>query len=189
MFKITNEVEKMKAKLKDINKEMSNNICCFTGHRPQKLPWGFNENDPRCADMRKQTAIEIENAINNGYEVFLTGMALGFDMICAEIILELKKKYPNIKLIGALPCWDQYSRWNIKQKDRYLNLLDRLDGIRCIYDHYIGSYCMLERNHYMISNSSLVIALYNGKPGGTAKTLDDAKKQGLKIIIINPLSK
>jgi len=30
-------------------------------------------------------------------------MALGFDMICAETILDLKKKYPDIKIIGALP--------------------------------------------------------------------------------------
>ena len=23
-------------------------ILCFTGHRSQKLPWKFNESDPRC---------------------------------------------------------------------------------------------------------------------------------------------
>ena len=22
--------------------------CCFTGHRPGKLPWRYNEFDPRC---------------------------------------------------------------------------------------------------------------------------------------------
>ena len=22
--------------------------CCFTGHRPDKLPWGEKESDPRC---------------------------------------------------------------------------------------------------------------------------------------------
>ena len=26
--------------------------CCFTGHRPRKLPWGSNEEDP-CAIFRK----------------------------------------------------------------------------------------------------------------------------------------
>ena len=24
--------------------------CCFTGHRPEKLPWRDNERDPPCLD-------------------------------------------------------------------------------------------------------------------------------------------
>ena len=29
------------------------NTCCFTGHRPQSLPWRFREEDPRLAALRK----------------------------------------------------------------------------------------------------------------------------------------
>lgn len=32
---------------------MRSETCCFTGHRPQSLPWGFNENDIRCKKMKK----------------------------------------------------------------------------------------------------------------------------------------
>lgn len=45
---------------------------------------------------------------------------------------------------------------------------------------------MLERNNYMLNNSSLVIALFNGKPGGTSYTLKKAKEKGLKIVVIKP---
>ena len=45
---------------------------------------------------------------------------------------------------------------------------------------------MHERNQFMIDNSSLVISLFNGKPGGTKKTLDYAKQQGLDIVVISP---
>ena len=27
------------------------NTCCFTGHREYKLPWGSDENDPRCRKL------------------------------------------------------------------------------------------------------------------------------------------
>ena len=75
--------------------------CCFTGHRPQKLPWGFNENHPRCVEMKQKLSTQIEQAIENGYEIFWCGMALGFDMICAELVLELKKKYPRCQAQDA----------------------------------------------------------------------------------------
>lgn len=164
---------------------MSTTTCCFTGHRPQSLPWGFNEQDKRCVKMKKVLKKEIVKAIKGGYDTFISGMALGFDIICAEMVLALKKKYPYIKLIGAIPCKTQDKLWNEKDKLRYRECLKKLDGIKCLYDHYIGAQCMLERNCYMINNSQLVIALFNGTNGGTKKTLDYAKKQGLDIVIIN----
>lgn len=159
---------------------------CFTGHRSQKLPWRFNENDERCKAMKASLHLEIEKAIKCGYDTFLCGMALGFDMICAEMILEFQQRYNHIKIIGAIPCKNQEIKWSEKDKVRYTNLLKHLDGIRCIYDEYIGAECMLERNRFMVNNSSLMIALFNGISGGTKSTIDYARKQGIKIVIIKP---
>lgn len=165
------------------NKEQT---VCFTGHRSQKLPWRFNELDERCLVMKQTLRIEIEKAIQRGYKTFLCGMALGFDTICAETVIELKKGYPDIQLIGAIPCRTQDSKWADKDKIRYRELLQRLDGVRCIYDEYIGAECMLERNRYMVNNSSLMIVLFDGKAGGTKSTIDYAKRKGLEIVIIQP---
>jgi len=159
---------------------------CFTGHRSQKLPWRFNERDKRCKAMKKTLRSEIEKAIQRGYKTFLCGMALGFDMICAETVLDLKNEYDDIKIIGALPCRTQDKFWQNKYKKRYRKLLDKLDGIRCIFDEYIGAECFLERNRYMVDNSSLLIALFDGVPGGTKSTIDYAREQNLEIVVIEP---
>lgn len=45
---------------------------------------------------------------------------------------------------------------------------------------------MLERNRFMINNSSLVIALFDGKNGGTKKTIDYAKEQNINVIVLKP---
>lgn len=58
--------------------------------------------------------------------------------------------------------------------------------MRCIYDNYIGTECMLEWNRFMVDNSSLMIALFSGIAGGTKSTIDYARNKGLKIIIIEP---
>lgn len=26
--------------------------CCFSGHRPAKLPWKYDERDPRCIEFK-----------------------------------------------------------------------------------------------------------------------------------------
>ncbi len=185
LFKRKKKVEEVKQEIGDIIQSLNSYTLCFTGHRPQKLPWGFNENDERFLDMKARTKVEIEKAIQKGYHTFLCGMALGFDIACAEIVLELKKEYPHIKLIGAIPCKNQADRWNKIQVERYNKLLKQLDNIRCIYDKYEDG-CMQERNQFMINNASLIIALYNGLGGGTKSTIDYAKKQGKEVVVVTP---
>ena len=163
---------------------MNRKNVCFTGYRPMKCPWGFNEEDTRCILMKKELKSIIEQCIDKGYNTFISGMALGFDIICAEIVLELKKKHKNIKLIGALPCENQDSKWNDIQKKRYKKILKKLDDIHCLYKFYIDG-CMQERNKFMVDNSSLVIALYNGKSGGTKQTVNYAIKNNKEIIYID----
>lgn len=180
-------LEKSKQKIDAIIKNLNSKTCCFTGHRLQSLPWKFNEQDERCLKMKEKLKNEIVKAVESGYTTFISGMALGFDIICAEIVLELKNTYPHIKIIAAIPCKTQDKLWNEKDRQRYKNILEKLDGIRCIYNDYIGPECMLERNRFMINNSSLVIALFNGTNGGTKKTLDYAKRCGVKIVVLTPM--
>ena len=178
--------KKAKNEIKEIIDNMNLYTCCFTGHRSQKLPWKFNEADNRYKLTRHKVKMEIINAINRGYRYFITGMALGFDMMCAEIVLELKKTFKDIKLECAVPCKGQELKWSEKEQKRYKSILKQADKIRCIYDNYVDG-CMKERNQYMVNNSSLLIALFNGLPGGTKQTIDYAKSQGLEIIVVGPV--
>lgn len=45
---------------------------------------------------------------------------------------------------------------------------------------------MNKRNKYMVENSSVIIACYNGKPSGTGSTIRFAKENGCNVRIINP---
>lgn len=117
-------------------------------------------------------------------------MALGFDIICAETLLGIKKKkrkkYSDIEIIGAIPCKNQDCKWNPKDRKRYRKVLSELDYVHCKYETYIGAKCMYERNKYMVDNSSLLIALYDGTKGGTKWTIRYAFIKDLDVIIIKP---
>ena len=54
--------------------------CCFTGHRPQHLPWGTNEDDPRCAALKEELRQRLAGIYESGYRHFISGMAIGCDM-------------------------------------------------------------------------------------------------------------
>lgn len=185
MLNSKNQIKNIIEKCEEVNQTLKSQTCCFTGHRSQKLPWKFNENDIRCKETIEKITEEIEKAIHIGYKYFISGMALGFDIMCAEAILNLKPKYPYIKLICALPCKNQYKYWNIQQKTRYKQILRKADIIRYISKDYTND-CLKERNIYMLMNSSLVIALFNGQNGGTKNTISEAKKLGLKTVILAP---
>jgi len=158
--------------------------CCFTGKRPQSMPFGFNEADSKCVDLKNKLYTQIELAIKKGYTHFISGMALGADLWAAEAVLNLKKTYPAIELICAIPYPNQAYSWPFEQKKRYSNCLKYSSEKVYIRSTYTTD-CFFARNRYMVDKSSLVIAICDTPPtGGTAYTLNYAKKQGKKINII-----
>lgn len=54
--------------------------CCFTGHRPEKLPWGEDEDSPACAALKRRMARTLEELLLRGWRHFLCGMAQGSDL-------------------------------------------------------------------------------------------------------------
>lgn len=159
--------------------------CCFTGHRPKSLPWGYDESKETCIEFKKALSFVINKAIENGYSYFICGLAEGFDTIALETLLEIKKNNSNIIIEGAIPCIGQELKWNEHSQERYRKNLKLLDKTTIISNTYTNT-CMHERNDYMLDNSELVIACYNGGSGGTMSTITKAKKKNKKIIVINP---
>ena len=91
----------------------------FTGYRPQKMPFGFDETDPRCVDFKKRLRDTIESFIWLGYRHFISGGALGMDMYAAETVLELKKEYPEILLEMVSPFDAQAAKWAPEYQRRH----------------------------------------------------------------------
>ena len=99
-------------------------ICCFTGHRPQSLPFQFREQDKRCQRLKQVLRSEMEKQIEeHSVNHFISGMAIGVDMYAAEIVLDLKAKYPQITLEAAVPCESQADKWPVKLQRRYHAIL------------------------------------------------------------------
>ena len=157
--------------------------CCFTGHRPMKLPWGMNERDPRCTALKLELAARLEAIYALGYRHFLCGMAIGCDMYFAEAVLALRDVHGDVTLEAAIPFGDQPGRWDEAQRRRYNGLIDRADKVTVLQIGYTSD-CMMQRNRYMVDRSSLLLACFDGRPGGTMNTILYAERSGVKTVII-----
>ena len=157
--------------------------CCFTGHRASKLPWGFDEQDIRCIEFKEKLYAVIGAVYESGVTHFICGMANGCDMYCAEAVLKLKTQYPDVTLEAAVPYDGQESKWSADLKRRYRDIIINCDSVNIISDKYTA-FCMMQRNKYMVNHSSVLIACYNGQPGGTWNTIKYAMDHSKEIIQI-----
>lgn len=146
--------------------------CCFTGHRnvaPEEVSVVFS-----------QLCEEISGLIEKGYKIFYTGGAVGFDTLAAQAVLSLREQYPDIHLRLLLPCPDQDSRWNLRDRHAYHRILQAADSAEYLSRSY-SSYAMLKRNRELVNRSQFCIAYLNREKGGTAFTVRYAEKSGIPI--------
>lgn len=98
--------------------------CAFTGHRPQKLPWKYDEAHPDCVRLKQLIFDEVLRLAASGVNVFLSGMAQGVDTWGALTVLEIKKQMPDLRLVCVLPCEDQAKGWSVPVPQNVLGNTD-----------------------------------------------------------------
>jgi uncharacterized phage-like protein YoqJ len=148
----------------------------FTGHR--QIDVGDAMALPGALDLL------LEKLIADGYTDFRCGGAQGFDTIAALKVLEKKKKYPNVKLHLFLPCKDQADAWSERAKAVYRAVIDMADSVRYLCESYNPG-CMHARNRAMVDGSDLCVAYCTSSRGGTAYTVEYARKKNVDSIIID----
>lgn len=121
--------------------------------------------------------------IEQGYCYFGAGGALGFDTIAAQTVLNLRKKYEQVKLILVLPCYSQAERWGSRDKQIYEEIKKSADKVVFTSDEYTKG-CMQKRNRYLVDNSSVCVCYLTKNVGGTAYTVNYAQKKRLEIVNI-----
>ena len=157
--------------------------CCFTGYREYKLPWGSDENDPRCRKLQQQIFDAVDAVYADGIRHFICGMARGVDTYCAEIVLALRPQYPDLTLEAAIPCPSQCGGWTPDQQARWHAIVDRCDFETVVQDRY-GPGCMQRRNRYMVDHAARLIAVFDGQDGGTRRTVEYALRSGLEVVYV-----
>lgn len=152
---------------------MNKNVC-FTGHRNVK----------ETADLKNALIKQLVKLINEGATNFFVGGAVGWDMLCENVVIELRERFPHIKLHLILPCpaEEQTEKWREDDKAEFRRLLLAADTVEICSEHYFDG-CMKLRNQRLVDLADLCVCYYNGKQrSGTGQTVRMAERQGKEIV-------
>jgi len=147
-------------------------ICCFTGHRKVY-------NSPEVIARLRRT---VRQLAESGITTFRAGGAVGFDMLAALCVLEVREQL-GLRLELYLPCRNQADRWSPRDKEFYYHILESADRVEYVSEAYTYS-CMYDRNRRMVDGSDVCVAYLKHSTGGTAYTVNYANQKNVKVINI-----
>ena len=154
---------------------MRGQTCCFTGHR--HLPPG----------EREKIAGKLEDVIvalyQQGIRYYGAGGALGFDALAARTVIRLRENCPGMKLILVLPCLTQTRGWRSEDIAEYERIKAQADKVVYTAQQYTRGF-MHRRNRHLVDHSGVCVCYLTKESGGTAYTVNYAKRHGVEIINI-----
>lgn len=64
---------------------MNSKSCAFTGHRPSKFPWRYDEADSRCVALKEKLTDQLTKLVNAGVTDFFQRYGRGDRyLLCAD---------------------------------------------------------------------------------------------------------
>ena len=149
--------------------------CCFTGHR--ELP------PEEQVEIASRLECVISAQYQKGIRYYGAGGALGFDALAARTVIRLRESYPDMKLILVLPCLTQTRGWRPEDVAEYERIKAQADKVVYMAQQYTPG-CMHKRNRHLVDHSGVCVCYLTKESGGTAYTVNYAKRHGVEIINI-----
>lgn len=148
--------------------------CFFTGHRKLIVTDEL---------LERLNSTLIRFIENDGITDFYAGGALGWDMVCENAVLNLKQRFPHIKLHLILPCKpdEQCKKWRPEQRAEFDRIFQAADSVEILSEHYYDG-CMEARNARLVELGDYCICCLDDRyRSGTRQTVNMANSQGREI--------
>ena len=92
---------------------------------------------------------------------------------------------PGLRLVAVIPFRGQESRFPAADRERFRRVLAAADHSVTLSPSYHAG-CYAVRNNYLVEHAALLVAWYDGSPGGTHYTVRRALVRGLEFINLHP---
>lgn len=145
-------------------------IIAATGHRPDKVG-GYG---PQASARRQSVAREALNAW--GPNECIVGMALGWDTDVALACISI-----GVPFVAAIPFAGQESRWPAHSQRVFHAVLSYAAEVVIVCPGGYEPRKMQTRNQWMVDRCDIVLALWDGSPGGTGNCVSYAQAKEKRV--------
>ncbi|WP_278930412.1 DUF1273 domain-containing protein [Limosilactobacillus oris] len=153
----------------------------LTGYRSYELN-AFQDDDPKAAVVKRVLTQRLTSLLEEDDDEFwvITGPQLGVEQWGAAVALELKKNFRQLKVAMMLPFADFGQQWNATNRDRLLNLRDRVDFAREVTTKPYESPEQLRLyQRFMLDHTDSMLMVYDpDHPGKPKYDYELAQKYG-----------
>ncbi|WP_071435488.1 SLOG family protein [Bacillus kwashiorkori] len=152
----------------------------ITGYKAYELGI-FNENHPGIHYIKKALAKELVTLLDDGLEWVLLSGQLGVETWAAQVIMDLKDMYPQLKYAVIPPFLDQEATWNENNQHIYQEIIEFADYYRALTEKpYEGPWQFMEKNKFFIRNSDGLLIIYDEEMEGSPKYIKKLAEQYAK---------
>ncbi|WP_100372802.1 DUF1273 domain-containing protein [Bacillus sp. FJAT-45037] len=153
-------------------------VLAVSGYKAHELGI-FDPKHQGVTYIKKALEQKFRSYINEGLEWVIISGQLGVEIWAAEVILMLKKEFPEVKLSVLTPFLQQEDRWKEETKEHYRSILQQADYVDSITKRPYDNPAQLRmKNEFIIQKSDAILLLIDeDKVGSPHYYLEPAKKK------------
>lgn len=140
-----------------------------TGYKQHELGI-FDEKNPGIRFIKKALENRFRALLDEGLEWVIVSGQLGVETWAAEVVLDMKEEFPQLKYAVLTPFLEQEKRWNETKQENYRMIIDQADFHRSLTSKpYEAPWQFIEKNKFFLRNSDGILILYDEETDGSPK--------------------
>lgn len=162
--------------------------CAVFGCSPMRSPWGFDEEDPGCREMKLEMLQQILAQRQTGATRFVVACGYGAGLYAGEMIQVLREKDTDLELVSVIPWEEQANKWAPYLRERYFDLLAACSRVEMISPRETET-CRREALEHCVQEADVVLAVCDPAEESLAgEAVRYASELGREVILIHPVS-
>lgn len=134
--------------------------CAVLGQPPMRFPWGFDEEDSGCQDLKLALAQKIMELRQQDVTRFAVVADCGVGLYAGECVNALRQHDPDLMLFVVTPHEEQAAKWAPYLRERYFKLLEDCTLMEAASLHKTPS-CEYDAYRKIIDYADMVLAVYD----------------------------
>lgn len=140
-----------------------------TGYRPYELGI-FNDKHPGIIIIKKAVEDQLKSLLDEGLEWVVISGQQGVELWTAEVVIELKKDYPNLKYAMITPFLNYENNWNEVNQQKFHYVKSNADFYTSVTKrNYEAPWQFIEKDKFIVQNTDAILLIYDEDNEGSPK--------------------